>query len=130
LLTAAASELSDELGIDAADAVRCASAALGSVVALGGAQLGDKTMVDAAAPFVARLEASVASGASLAEAWCSAAEAARQAAEETAQMAARLGRARTHGEASLGTPDAGAVSFALIVNALGALLVHHPQEIS
>jgi dihydroxyacetone kinase len=33
-----------------------------------------------------------------------------------------MGRARTHGEHAIGTPDPGAISFALIVSALGDLL--------
>jgi dihydroxyacetone kinase len=33
-----------------------------------------------------------------------------------------MGRARPHAERSLGTPDAGAVSLALIVRAVGATL--------
>ncbi|WP_116641145.1 DAK2 domain-containing protein, partial [Streptomyces scopuliridis] len=43
---------------------------------------------------------------------------ASEAAEATAAIAARLGRARTHGVRGLGSPDPGAVSFALIVAAL------------
>ena len=31
-------------------------------------------------------------------------------------MTARLGRARSHGDKSLGTPDPGAVSFALVTH--------------
>jgi dihydroxyacetone kinase len=46
-------------------------------------------------------------------AWGRAAAAARQAAEATAQLLPKLGRARPLAERSLGHPDAGAVSFAL-----------------
>ncbi|MFT4306342.1 MAG: DAK2 domain-containing protein, partial [Microbacterium sp.] len=34
----------------------------------------------------------------------------------------RMGRARTHGEHAIGTPDPGAVSLALIVTAIGETL--------
>ena len=40
---------------------------------------------------------------------------AQEAARATADIAARKGRARTHGDASLGTPDPGAVSFAMLM---------------
>jgi dihydroxyacetone kinase len=43
---------------------------------------------------------------------------AEQAAEDTAQLLPLMGRARPHAEKSLGTPDAGAVSMALIVRAI------------
>jgi dihydroxyacetone kinase len=43
---------------------------------------------------------------------------AQQAAEDTAQLLPLMGRARPHAEKSLGTPDAGAVSMALIVRAI------------
>lgn len=127
-LTAAAAMFADDAGPDTADTVRSARAALDSVMSLGGARPGDKTMVDAAAPFVDALESSVGSGTPLAEAWARAAAVATDAADGTAHLTARLGRARTHGDASLGTPDAGAVSFALIVTALGAALARDMEE--
>ena len=43
-----------------------------------------------------------------------AAEVAEEAARGTAELAAKLGRARAHGDKSIGTPDPGAVSFALV----------------
>ncbi|MFE1523316.1 dihydroxyacetone kinase family protein [Schaalia turicensis] len=83
----------------------------------GGAVVGDKTMVDATEPFADALEKELAGGAGLKEAWTRAAEVAREAAEATAELAARKGRAKTHGDASLGHPDPGAVSFALLMAA-------------
>jgi dihydroxyacetone kinase len=94
------------------------SAAVGEardvVIGFGKAQIGDKTMVDAIVPFADDLAASVGAGRRLREAWPQAAAAAEQAAQQTAQLAAKLGRARSHGDKSIGTPDPGAVSFALI----------------
>ncbi|MFC0201106.1 dihydroxyacetone kinase family protein [Paracoccus rhizosphaerae] len=90
-----------------------AQAALDAVVRLGGAKLGDKTLVDALVPFVQTLTAETAAGTSLPEAWSKAAAAATAAAEATAQMTPRLGRARPLAERSLGHCDAGAVSMAL-----------------
>ena len=53
-------------------------------------------------------------GDDLRTAWEHAADVATQAAAATAQLTARLGRARSHGDKSLGTPDPGAVSFVLV----------------
>ncbi|WP_320773125.1 DAK2 domain-containing protein, partial [Streptomyces sp. CRN 30] len=54
--------------------------------------------------------------------------AATGAAEATASLTARRGRSRAHGERSLGTPDAGAVSFALIATALTPRPLPSPEE--
>lgn len=103
-----------------AEAVRRgARDACARVMAQGGAHEGDKTLVDALAPFAATLDRDPAIP--LDVAWTRAAEAARQGADGTAAMLPTLGRARTHGAKSVGTPDPGAVSFALIVTALGDL---------
>ncbi len=90
-----------------------------AIVELGGAELNDKTMVDALLPFVERLELELLGGADLRIAWASAASAALDAASATATMMPRKGRARPLAERSAGAPDAGATSFALIVTALG-----------
>jgi dihydroxyacetone kinase len=58
----------------------------------------------------------VGAGDSLPAAWAHAADVATAAAEATAQLTARLGRARSHGDKSIGTPDPGAVSFALVAH--------------
>lgn len=100
---------------DAASAMHAFSAA---ITELGGASLGDKTMVDALLPFVDALDLSLVGGAGLSEAWRAAAAEATNAAASTAALTPRRGRARPLAERSVGTPDAGAVSFALIVTAL------------
>ncbi|TDN44288.1 homodimeric dihydroxyacetone kinase [Curtobacterium flaccumfaciens] len=97
-----------------ADAVHAATDA---VLAFG-AVPGDKTMVDALVPFDDTLRARVDSGAPLAEAWAAAVAAAREAADGTAELMPKKGRARTHAEQAVGTVDPGAVSFALIVEAV------------
>jgi dihydroxyacetone kinase len=89
-----------------------------SVVRRGGAAVGEKTMVDAIVPFTEEFAAGSSRGLTAAEAWRTAASAARAAAERTADYPASRGRARTHGDRSIGTPDPGAVSFALIVNSV------------
>ncbi len=96
--------------VAAADAVR---AAYTKMLEIGGAKRGDKTMLDALIPFGEELERQAAGGASLADAWSAAADVAQKAAQETANLVPKVGRARPAAERSLGTPDAGAVSMAL-----------------
>jgi dihydroxyacetone kinase len=98
-----------------AAAVQSAVQAATEAVLAFGATVGDKTMVDALVPFDEVLRTRVDAGASLTEAWTEAAGAAREAAEATASLVPKMGRARTHAEQAVGTPDPGAVSFALIV---------------
>ena len=80
---------------------------------IGGAQIGDKTLLDALAP------ASQALSESKQEPLLAALEAAANAAEKAAQatrdMVAAQGRAHFLGERSKGHPDPGASSFAMIV---------------
>jgi dihydroxyacetone kinase len=90
----------------------------------GKAAPGDKTMVDAIVPFADALRGAADNGVGLAEAWSTAAGVARLAADATADLIPKLGRARTHGDRSLGTPDPGAVSFALIVDAIAGSMEH------
>lgn len=102
------------------DAVRkAARAALDAVTRLGGATVGDKTMVDAMDPFVTTLESSADP---LLQAWESACQAAEKGTRATSEMTAKVGRARPLGEKSLGTPDPGAVSFHDVVVAVGSVL--------
>ncbi|GAA4799075.1 dihydroxyacetone kinase family protein [Streptomyces ziwulingensis] len=108
-----------------AEGVAEASAA---VRRLGGAEVGDKTMVDVLVPFADTLTAAVAAGAGLTGAWDRAAGAATEAAAATAALLPRKGRARPHAEKSLGTPDAGAHSLALITRAVHGALLDHPHD--
>ncbi|MDR2112746.1 MAG: dihydroxyacetone kinase family protein [Candidatus Accumulibacter sp.] len=111
--------LSDESELTGEAVAKGAQAGLEAIVRLGGAKIGDKTLVDAFAPFVSSLNEGIAGGKPLSEAWASAAEAATKAAEATAQLTPKLGRARSHTQRSLGHPDAGAVSLALIARVVG-----------
>ena len=93
-------------------------AARDAVVALGGAELGDKTVLDALYPFAETLEKQVGKGEAVVGALRAAAEAATLAAAGTAPLRPRKGRARPLADRSVGTPDPGAVSFALIATAI------------
>ncbi|MFC6258059.1 DAK2 domain-containing protein, partial [Kocuria oceani] len=94
---------------------------------LGGAQPGDQTMVDAALPFRARLLEEFEASSDLAGAVKQAAAVARQAAEATAEITARRGRSKVLGDKSLGTPDPGALSFSVLMDALGDFLAQGPD---
>ncbi|MGB3827910.1 MAG: dihydroxyacetone kinase family protein [Ornithinimicrobium sp.] len=117
-LAAAGNALGDSQGVDASAQARAVRQALDALIRIGGAQPGDKTMLDAMFPAVEALEAAVDSGASAQEAWRSAADAAELGAEATAPMRPRIGRARPLAERSVGHADAGAVSFAHIVRTI------------
>lgn len=124
---AALSALGNRLGDDrdeitSSDVAAAVRAGLDAVSSLGKAALGDKTMVDAATPFADRLEHETARGASLVEAWQRAAVDAETAAQATAALKPRVGRARPLAERSVGTPDPGAVSFALCVRTAAHVL--------
>jgi dihydroxyacetone kinase-like protein len=78
------------------------------------AKPGDKTMMDALVPAIEAFGAGAEAGKTAAQAMNEAAEAASAGAESTKQMIARYGRARFLGEKTLGSPDAGATSIALV----------------
>jgi dihydroxyacetone kinase len=93
-----------------------------AVMSYGKAAVGDKTLVDALVPFADTLDEHIGAGEHLTEAWAAAAAAATTAARQTADLMPGLGRARAHGEKSIGTADPGAVSLALIVETVGKRL--------
>lgn len=99
--------------------------AAASIMEFGKAKPGDKTLVDVLVPFRDALTSRVVVGKSLTEAWGTAAATAQEAADATANLLPLMGRARPHAEKSLGTPDAGAVSMALIIQAIHNTLVEN-----
>lgn len=99
-------------------AAAAVKAACDKMLSLGGAHRGDKTMLDTLIPFSEALEASAKSGVALVDAWKSAAEFAAKAAEDTKNLVPKVGRARPAAERSLGTPDAGAISMAMCIEAV------------
>ena len=108
--------------LDGATLVAVLDAFLQGIVHRGKATVGDKTMVDALVPFADRLADETAAGTDLAVAWQRAADDAETAAQATADLKPKVGRARPLAERSLGTPDAGALSFALCVRTAAAVL--------
>jgi dihydroxyacetone kinase-like protein len=81
-----------------------------------GAKPGDKTMVDALYP--AAEKAAEVSGEPITDALSAVAAAAAAGRDASENMIATMGRAKTLGENSLGKPDAGAVSVAIILAAM------------
>ena len=82
--------------------------ALEELSALSKAKVGDKTMMDALIPAT---EAALACPGSEEEMLRAAAQAAAEGAEASRNFVSKFGRARSYGEATIGTPDAGAVSM-------------------
>ena len=121
-LRASAAELSDESSPTPSDIAAAVAAAARAVRQSGKATPGDKTMVDALDPFAITFRKEVDEGDSSAEAWTEACDAAAVGADATASMVARVGRARPHGEKSLGTQDPGAASFVIVVRAVVPML--------
>jgi len=110
---------SDEPAMTATARVReCAEAAEAAVREVGGARPGDKTVVDALHPAVEALCDADENDLDLPEAIERAALAARRGAESTADMVATVGRASRLGERSRGGADPGAMSLALILEAI------------
>lgn len=79
-----------------------------------GAVVGDKTLVDALAPCVDAWHGCAVAGKSTREALLAGADAAVAGAKATESIVARMGRAGTVGERSLGYPDAGAYGLGVI----------------
>ncbi|WP_432060954.1 dihydroxyacetone kinase subunit DhaL [Streptomyces sp. S1] len=118
LLRRAGKALGDDVRVGRERLAEALGAGVAAVSQLGGAQVGDKTMLDALVPAVEALPESFA--------------AARAAAEEgalaTVPLRARKGRASYLGERSVGHQDPGATSSALLFAALAATAAPEGEE--
>lgn len=83
---------------------------------ISGAKVGDKTMMDALIPASQAIAAY--QGTDEGELFDLAAQAAQEGAETSKQFTAKFGRAKSYGEQTIGTPDAGAVSMSLFFQGL------------
>lgn len=83
-----------------------------------GAVVGDKTLIDALVPCVNAWTKAVASNKTFAQSFTDGAQAAVEGAEATKDIVARMGRAGTVGDRSLGHPDAGAYGLGVIFTQL------------
>jgi phosphoenolpyruvate---glycerone phosphotransferase subunit DhaL len=120
----AGASLGDRSGLGPAEVVASLRAAFGGIAQRGGAALGDKTLLDALGPFIDRFEAEVGAGApdQLARALDEAVAAAESAAEATAGLVAKRGRAAYTGERSRGALDPGAVAVGVLAKAVADAL--------
>ncbi|AYB43179.1 dihydroxyacetone kinase subunit DhaK [Paenibacillus lautus] len=87
-----------------------------------GAVVGDKTLIDALVPFADAWTQSGEQGEDMKPAAIKAAEAAVLGAQKTADIVARMGRAGTVGERSIGYPDAGAYALGVIFTELAKVM--------
>ncbi|MEU0098443.1 dihydroxyacetone kinase subunit DhaL [Streptomyces sp. NPDC006267] len=110
LLRRTGKALGDEPEVTQEQLAQAFAAGVAAVGQLGGAQAGDKTMLDALLP----------AAEALATSFDGAADAARAGAGATVPLQARKGRASYLGERSIGHQDPGATSSALLVEALAA----------
>ena len=102
--------------IDTAGIQAIFAKALKALSDMSGAKVGDKTMMDALCP--ARQAIAAYSGRYEAGLFDAAAQAALQGAEASKQFVSKFGRAKSYGEQTIGTPDAGAASMAYFFQGL------------
>lgn len=112
----------DANGTDAGGFHKALEDALDAIKHLGGAKVGDKTMVDTLEPFVVAFGEAAKGGASRAESWRAALAAAEVGADSTSDMISALGRASKLGERSRGSRDPGATSMLHVLRAAGEAL--------
>lgn len=104
--------------LDGETVVAMLDAAVEGIKARGGADVGDKTLLDAIVPMRDTIAAKLAEGAAATEIADAAAATAREAAEATKSMQAMRGRAAYTGERSIGSVDAGATAIGVIATAV------------
>jgi len=121
-LIAIGNELGNKNGYAGADAAAAVTAFATAITDLGKAELGDKTMVDALLPFAEVFTEELGRGAPVDRALTAAADEAGAAADRTAELSPKKGRARPLAEKSFGHPDPGAISFGLIAQGLADTL--------
>ena len=92
--------------------------AVKAISELGGAQPGERTMLDALRPAADAFTEAIARGEPLAAAWTATVDAAEKGAASTASMMPRVGRASYLGERAVGEPDGGAVAVVCWLRAL------------
>ena len=102
--------------IDTAGIQAIFAKALKALSDMSGAKVGAKTMMDALIPASQAIAAY--SGSDEAGLFDAAAQAALQGAEASKQFVSKFGRAKSYGEQTIGTPDAGAASMAYFFQGL------------
>jgi dihydroxyacetone kinase phosphoprotein-dependent L subunit len=106
----------DRTSITLDDLDKMLTAAIEGIQKRGGAQLGDKTLLDSVIPIRDIVHAGAAEDADPREVLRAATEAANEAIERTKPWVAKRGRQQFTGERSAGTPDPGIVAIATMMN--------------
>lgn len=114
-LLAAAKAVGDATDLDRTTALAAARAVAERIAARGGAEPGDKTVLDALVPSLSALETAPEGSAAALAAMVAAAE---QGVQATASLVSRRGRAAWVGERSAGHPDPGATAYLRLLQAL------------
>jgi len=114
---AAAEAVANRLNLDAAATVAWLAGLSEGIQTRGGAEPGEKTMVDVWVPAVAAAREALAKGGTIQDCLDTAAEAAEAGAEATRDMQSRRGRSKKLGERSIGHIDPGAASAAAMIAA-------------
>ena len=118
ILSSIASEINNDSEITKEQLVAGFNLALQNVKNFGKAQVGDKTLIDTLEPFAIAFAKQVAAGETFADSWSAASDIAMKAAIDTKDLLPKIGRARPHAHKSIGTPDPGALSMAMIIGAI------------
>lgn len=108
--------------IDARQYFEMLKAATTAVMDIGGAKVGDKSLVDTLEPACTAFEKALASGADFDVALTDSVKAAELGKNSTKEMIAKIGRSARLGERSRGVLDAGAASSYLIIESMHAAI--------
>jgi dihydroxyacetone kinase-like protein len=109
--------------IDARQYLEMLKAATASVKEIGGAKVGDKTLVDTLEPACTAFEKALDSGSDFDAALTASSKAAEMGRDSTKEMIARIGRSARLGERSRGVLDAGAASCFLIIESMHSAIL-------
>jgi len=113
--TRAGKAVENKRQIDIKDLAKLFDAAEKGIMDVGGARLGDKTMLDAIHPAVETLKEAANKNLTLIKALEKSVKAAEHGVKRTVEMTAKKGRSMYLGERSRGHQDVGATSFYLII---------------
>jgi phosphoenolpyruvate---glycerone phosphotransferase subunit DhaL len=114
--------------IDAATFLNALEAGRDSLMEIGGARPGDKTLLDCLCPAIDRYRTEMNTGAPFADCLGALQRGAEEGKENTRNLVARVGRASRLGERSRGVLDAGATSCCLILVSLAQSVRDHLES--
>jgi dihydroxyacetone kinase phosphoprotein-dependent L subunit len=113
----------DRMNLDAGAMVAWIEGISSGIQSRGGAQVGDKTMIDAWVPAVAKAKEALQSGADLVGCLEAACAGARNGRDYTATIESRRGRSAKLGERSIGHVDPGSASAVVLLEAIKGAVV-------